>query len=496
MTRRRALVIGAIVLLLVGVAAFALTRPDTVAVPNVTGKTRTEAQRILQAKGFDVNSEARPFCAEPGLVVEQSPGDGEEADEGSTVTITVSTGQSVPVPKVAGLPLARARAKINDAQLELKGLREKFSSQAKPGQAVGSIPPRGTSVDCGSPVTLLVSKGTNVVELPNVIGQQEVDAKAELDRLGFIVDVDERDADQPEGEVIGQNPGPGSRLKKGSTVAIIVSTGAGSVVMPNVIGQSRQAATANLSSRGLSVTVVERSTNDESDDDRVLDQAPDAGERLLAGDEVTIYVGVFKEPPTDDDLDLDDAEVAPLPGWCCREGGRPQRRALERARGLARVRRLGGRGPDRGRARAGGGADRARRPLDARRRRGRPAAGRGPARSRRRLPGAARALRRGRQRPGPARMPRRPLRRPGRAGGGRGHGQADLQAAVRLPRPAAGGVLRGRRGGLARAGGGDGAAAVGEAVTAGLERRHLQGLRAPRPSSTRRSSWRDATTRG
>ncbi|MEO8092219.1 MAG: Stk1 family PASTA domain-containing Ser/Thr kinase [bacterium] len=298
MTRRRALVIGAILLLLGGVAAFALTRPDTVGVPNVTGKTRAEAHRILQAKGFEVNSEARPFCTEAGLVVEQSPRDGENADQGSTVTITISTGQKVTVPKVAGLPLAQARTKIDGARLELKGLREKFSSQAKPGQAVGSVPPRGTSVDCGSPVTLLVSKGTNVIELPDVIGQQEVDAKAELERLGFIVDVDERDADQPEGEVIGQDPGPGSRLKKGSTVSIIVSTGAGSVIVPGVEGLTRSAAVANLTSRGLNVSIDEAPTTDPSEDGRVIGQAPSAGTRVRSGDEVTIVVGVLKQPPT------------------------------------------------------------------------------------------------------------------------------------------------------------------------------------------------------
>ena len=48
-----------------------------------------------------------------------------------------------------------------------------------------------------------------------MIGLQREEAESELKRLGFIVDVDTRDADQPEGEVIGQDPAPETELKKG-----------------------------------------------------------------------------------------------------------------------------------------------------------------------------------------------------------------------------------------------------------------------------------------
>ena len=107
-------------------------------------------------------------------------------------------------------------------------------------------------------------------------------------------------------------------------------------------------------------------------------------------------------------------------------------------------------------------------------------AGRRPARLRRRLPGPARAVRRGRHRPGPARVPRRPLRRPRRARRRGDDRQAGLQAAAARARDRAGRLLRGRRGGLARAGRGDGPAGLGQALAARLERRHRQGERAGR----------------
>ncbi len=315
MNRRRAAILAAILLVLGGLAAFALTRPDSLKVPNVLERSSDEARLALEDRGFEVRALPRPACAERGTVTEQSPLAGEDADDGSTVTITVSTGQEVAVPDVSGLQVNRARSKLEREQLLVRSVRERFSSRAGPGRAVGTRPTRGTRVDCQSAVTLFASKGTNLVDLPDLIGRQQVEATATLERLGFIVDVDERNADQPEGEVIGQDPGPGSRLAKGDTVKIVVSTGAGSVIVPDVEGQTESSARSNLTFRGLSVIVDEQLTDDPSEDDRVIDQAPAGGTRVRSGDQVTIVVGVFEEPKEREEPPPDEEpEPEPEPG--------------------------------------------------------------------------------------------------------------------------------------------------------------------------------------
>ena len=295
MTRKRALIIAGILLLLGGVAAFALTRPETVTVPNVLEESQARAQELLEQQGFDVQALPRPSCAEADSVVEQDPGAGEDADEGSTVTITVSTGQQVSVPQVAGLKAKEANRKLQNAELLVRS-SERFSDNVQPGRAIGTRPNAGSEVDCQSPVTLILSRGQNVVLLPSVVGLQEAEAEAQLEGKGFIVDTDTRDADAPEGEVISQQPGAGSRLPKGDTVTIIVSTGAGSVIVPGVEGQTEDVARTTLIGRGLNVVIQEQATDEESEDGRVLDQAPSAGTRVLRGDTVTIFVGVFEEP--------------------------------------------------------------------------------------------------------------------------------------------------------------------------------------------------------
>ena len=167
-------------------------------VPNVLEESQARAQELLEQQGFDVQALPRPSCAEPDSVVEQDPGAGEDADEGSTVTITVSTGQQVSVPQVAGLKAKEANRKLQNAELLVRS-SERFSDNVQPGRAIGTRPNAGSEVDCQSPVTLILSRGQNVVLLPSVVGLQEAEAEAQLEGQGFIVDADTRDADAPRG---------------------------------------------------------------------------------------------------------------------------------------------------------------------------------------------------------------------------------------------------------------------------------------------------------
>ncbi len=294
MTRRRVAILAALALIAAGVAAWALTRPNEVSVPLVLEDTVSEARAKLAAAGFEVEQTLAPTCSPENTVTEQDPPARSKAEEGSVVTLTVSLGLAVKVPPTRNLPLADARKRLEDADL-LVQTRQKPSREINPGRVIQSQPPGGEEVECQSTVSLIVSKGPNLITLPDVVGDSQEVAASELERLGFVVDVDTRDEDAPEGTVIGQDPGPGSELLRGDRVTIIVSTGAGSVIVPSVEGQPRDAAATALSGRGLNVNIVEQKTNDESEDDRVLDQAPDAGTRVLEGDTVTIFVGVFEE---------------------------------------------------------------------------------------------------------------------------------------------------------------------------------------------------------
>ena len=214
------------------------------------------------------------------------------------MTITVSTGLgTVAVPPVAGLAEKRAQERLKDDGFRVR-VDQRPSNRVRAGLAIGTEPPTGTEAERGSRVTLLISSGVKLVEVPPLVGLQADLAESTLRGEGLIPDIEQRDSDEPEGQVIDQHPAAGSTVKKNTTVTVVVSTGSGSAIVPNVVGQSKDQARADLRDAGLSVRIVKRTTSDPDEDDQVLDQSPTAGTRLRRGEFVTVFVGKFYEPPT------------------------------------------------------------------------------------------------------------------------------------------------------------------------------------------------------
>jgi eukaryotic-like serine/threonine-protein kinase len=294
--RRKLIALGVVAALIAAVVVYALTRPEQVTVPTVIGESQEEATEILEDAGFEVLPTTFESCDTQNTVAEQDPRAGSEADKGSTVEISVSLGLQIRVPDVVGEPAGEATQTLGDEQLNTRD-RRVFSDNVAAGRVARTNPTVGTTVECQSTVTIFISKGAQLVSVPDVLGQQESAAEAAIREVGLVPNVEVENSDEPEGTVIGVDPGPGSRLEKGTEVILTVSNGAGTVVVPNVIGQPRDTAIATLQGRNVTnIRVVEQETDDQTQDDRVTDQAPSAGTRIRAGDRVTIFVAVFVEP--------------------------------------------------------------------------------------------------------------------------------------------------------------------------------------------------------
>ena len=81
------------------------------------------------------------------------------------------------------------------------------------GSVIRTIPGAGEKADAGSEVTLVVSKGTQPVAVPNVVGQSRDSATSTLQSQGFAVDVNEQEStDATPGNVTSQNPTSGTSI--------------------------------------------------------------------------------------------------------------------------------------------------------------------------------------------------------------------------------------------------------------------------------------------
>jgi eukaryotic-like serine/threonine-protein kinase len=286
-----------VAVLAAGVAAlvaFALTRPSDVAIPDVIGQDVDAATQLLDSKGFDVAIKAVPSEAPRNQVVEQDPiptdRGGGKAEEGSTVTLSVSSGPAiVAVPDVSGLSEADATKRLQKTGFNVTS-REDFSNSVPRGEAIGTEPAVGTQLSTGQVVTLLISRGTNRVAVPDVVGLDDRAALTALQNAGLSGIEVQRDSTELEGKVLSQSPSPGRLVARGSQVTIFASTGA--ITVPDVVGQDRKSAVTALKKAGFTVAVAEQSTVDPAQVGRVISEFPPGGSRGRRGDTVTISVGV------------------------------------------------------------------------------------------------------------------------------------------------------------------------------------------------------------
>jgi beta-lactam-binding protein with PASTA domain/predicted Ser/Thr protein kinase len=269
-------------------------------VPRVTGKQLVAARALMERAGFEVQTErvrsSQPF----DQVVDQDPNPGEQADEGSTVTLEVSDGPgTVLVPAVANLRQGQAIKELEDVGLKVT-VDTEFSDKVKKDLAIRTVPGEGKEVTKGTRVRLLVSAGPEQVAVPEVIGLSRESAEARLRDEGFGVAVAEQESDEPEGDVIAQSPSAGTELSRGDTVTITVSTGRPQVDVPDVIGLSGRSARSRLKSAGLEPVTQERTVTDPTQDGVVVEQRPGSGTQVDQGREVVIVIGVLEvaEPPT------------------------------------------------------------------------------------------------------------------------------------------------------------------------------------------------------
>src|SRR5215212_8998026 len=214
----------ALLLIALAIGAYLLLAPERKPVPDVVGSTSAVASQRLQNAGFEVNIETVLSEDVPNdRVATQRPQPGEEADEGSTVTIIVSSGPGqATVPGVAGKKQAEAEKLMKEAGFETD-VRRETSDTVPSGRVISTSPQENSQLEKGRTVVLVVSEGREQVGVPDVVGKTEEEARSTLEGAGLRAEVsrEESDAEDP-GTVLRQDPSSG-RVDKGSAVKVVVA---------------------------------------------------------------------------------------------------------------------------------------------------------------------------------------------------------------------------------------------------------------------------------
>jgi eukaryotic-like serine/threonine-protein kinase len=197
--------------------------PPTTRVPDVKGRSETDAVAILKDAGLEANVVRVPSREPEGTVVAQSPAADETVRLGTAVRINASSGPAlVTVPPVIGDRYEDAAATLQQAGFAVA--RSDVDDDAPRGTVVGQNPEGNSSQPKGSRITLSVSKGPSTTQVPDVIGFGEDAARSTLEGEGFQVRVRRRAVSTQEeaDQVLDQFPGPGETANAGSVVEIHV----------------------------------------------------------------------------------------------------------------------------------------------------------------------------------------------------------------------------------------------------------------------------------
>ena len=190
-------------------------------------------------------------------------------------TPTVTEVVEVTMPTVVGSDIEAARNAL--LVLGLNPLVDFQESETIPSGTVMSCDVEaGTKVIAGTNVNLLVSSGTDSVEMPDVVGKALSDATSTLVLKGFTVNTVEANSDEvPAGYVISQNPDPGVMAAKGVSVTITVSTGPTDikVVVPKIIGMDETDATVTCIENELSIGKITYVSSDQYEAGIVVSQS-------------------------------------------------------------------------------------------------------------------------------------------------------------------------------------------------------------------------------
>ena len=215
------------------------------------------------------------------------------------ILMNTLTTKAVMVPNVKNMTQEQATQELEKAGLKLEVESQVYSSDVESGKIVSQNPEEGREMKKGQTVKVTVSKGTQNVTVPKVIGLSEAEATAAIDKLKLVKNVKrEYNSDVATGIVYSVDPGEGVSVAEGTSITLYVSKGQDLVTVPGIVGLSESAAEAQIEDSGLSVGRVTTSESDTVSAGLVISQSPTEGTQTERGTSINFVVSSGKPTPS------------------------------------------------------------------------------------------------------------------------------------------------------------------------------------------------------
>jgi len=313
---RRWLIYGGLLVAAILIGFFALRGlggpAKTIAVPNLQGQSAVQAQQALAALGLRSTVTYEQSEGVPkDQVIRQDPPAATMLAASDLVTLVASGGlPHVNVPDVKGYSRDDAQRTLQNFKLRSK-IVEAYSAKTPAQQVIDVNPAVATSVLQNSYVTLTVSKGAKPIAAPALVTLTEDDARKKLAALGLRLVVTQREENDaiPAGVIASQDPPPGTIVPPNSEVSVMVSTGASTVEIPDVVGSDADSGQSALQAAGFNVTRA-YTVDAANPTGKITLQQPAPPKQAKKGSAVTIFISVSGSVPDVRGMSLEDAKRA------------------------------------------------------------------------------------------------------------------------------------------------------------------------------------------
>ena len=189
---------------------------ERIIVPTLNGLTPDVASGKISDLGLSVGqiNESFDMKVAAGFVIGTDPKDGSEVRRKSIVNLIVSKGvEQLALPSYVGKGGEQALSELNDLGFDVN-VKYNFSDSIFKGQVIAQSPEKSDLIGKGSKIELIISKGSEFVFVPNVLGKNKNDASVDLENLGLKVSA------KGSGKVNNISPAIGSKVKQGTVITI------------------------------------------------------------------------------------------------------------------------------------------------------------------------------------------------------------------------------------------------------------------------------------
>jgi beta-lactam-binding protein with PASTA domain len=211
------------------------------------------------------------------------------------------TTPNVEVPAVTGMTVVEAQKALEDAGFKIK-LKEAYDANVTPGTVMKQDPAPKTMKKSGATVTITICRGLELLNVPNVTGQELSQAQKMLEEAGYkLGNVSKSwDSSKSKGVVLKQSPKADSRLPKGTAIDLVVNEQENekpkSAQMPGIVGLSLENGQDKLAALGLNIAEL-KTVDSDKPANTIIAMSPAAGVVVNGESKIAVTISSGKKPP-------------------------------------------------------------------------------------------------------------------------------------------------------------------------------------------------------